>query len=119
MRPEAHRLGQALLDHHRRVVAQHPPRPSRDPDPARYTIRYSTLCNQAGVPHVVRIVGAFLGELAEWCSDEGLPPLNSLAVGESGQPGEGYDGAGGFKSINWVYDVVDCIRCDRYPQKMP
>jgi hypothetical protein len=62
MRAEAHRLGQALLDHHRQVTRQMPP--GKKVIPARYTIRYGTLCTNAGVPHILRIVGSFLGLLA-------------------------------------------------------
>ena len=41
MRAEAHRLGQALLDHHRQVTRQMPP--GKKIISARYTIRYGTL----------------------------------------------------------------------------
>ncbi len=116
MRPEALRLGQALLDHHRLTTSQVPPGKGIIAD--RYTIRYGTLCTNAGVPHVLRIVGSFLGEVAEWCADKGYPPLNSLAVNETGLPGEGYDGAGGFKITAWPADVENCIRFTGYPAKM-
>jgi hypothetical protein len=84
-----------------------------------YAPRYGVLCDRAGVPHVLPIVGYFLGEVAEWCKAEGHPPLNSLAVNDTGMPGDGYDEAGGFKIINWPADVERCIRCTSYPAKMP
>jgi len=85
----------------------------------RYTVRYGDLCSAAGVPHLTRIVGGFLGEVAEWCAHAGYPPLNSLAVNESGLPGEGYDGAGGFTLVNWPKEVEECVRYGSYPARMP
>lgn len=118
MRPEARTIGQALLDHHRATTQAHPP--SQRILIKRYTITYSTLCERAGVPHLKRTVGSFLGEIAEWCADNQYPPLNSLAVNqETGQPGEGYDRAGGFLIINWPTDVEECVRFQRFPSRMP
>lgn len=117
MRSEAHALGLALLDHHRAVTTQHPP--GKRIITARYTIRYGVLCDRARLPHLVRIVGAFLGDVAEWCKAGDFPPLNALAVGENGVPGEGYDGAGGFKGSDWVQDVEKCIRFTGYPTEIP
>jgi hypothetical protein len=117
MRTEARALGQALLDHHRAITTQHPP--GKRLITAKYTIRYGVLCDRARLPHLVRIVGAFLGDVAEWCAAGNLPPLNALAVGENGVPGDGYDGAGGFKGSDWVRDVEKCIRFAGYPTTMP
>jgi hypothetical protein len=118
MRAEAHALGQSLLDHHRAKTAAIPP--GKRLIAARYTLSYSDLCARAGAAHLTRVAGSFLGEIAQWCADSGYPPLNALAVSSSsGQPGEGYDGAGGFKSINWVVDVEACIRFTNYPEKLP
>jgi hypothetical protein len=118
MRPEARALGQALLDHHRQKTTA--TTPSKRVLLARYTISYSDLCARAGVPHLTRIAGSFLGEIAQWCADNGYPPLNSLAVNAStGQPGEGYDGAGGFKAVNWPPDAERCVRFTGYPAKIP
>jgi hypothetical protein len=87
---------------------------------SRYTISYSDLCAKAGVPHVTRIVGSFLQEIAEWCANQPYPPLNSLAVNAStGQPGDGYDGAGGFRMLDWPVEVEQCIQFAGYPAKMP
>jgi len=118
MREEAHALGQALLGHHHATTTANPP--GRHVIISRYTISYSDICARAGAEHLTRIVGSFLGELAQWCADNRYPPLNSLAVNSTtGQPGEGYDGAGGFKAINWATEVEQCIRWTGYPAKMP
>lgn len=118
MRAEARALAQVLLDHHRAKVALHPPKPGRI-IPSRYTIRYGDLCSKAGAPHLTRIVGNFLQDVAEWCDASGFPPLNSLAVNETGMPGDGYDGAGGFIIVNWPSDVEACVRFTAYPASPP
>lgn len=118
MRPEARVLGQELLNLHKARTAAHPP--GKRLALQRYTISYSDLCASAGVPHITRIVGGFLGEIAEWCATNNFPPLNALAVNsQSGQPGEGFDGAGGFKAIDWPKHVEECVRFTSYPAKMP
>ena len=105
------------MDHHQGQTTLFPP--GKSVVHGKYTIRYGVLCTRAGVPHVTRIVGEFLQEIAEWCSVSGFPPLNSLAVNDTGMPGDGYDGAGGFKIINWPKEVDDCIRFKGYPARMP
>jgi hypothetical protein len=117
VRLEARKLGQALLDHHRARTKEYPP--GKRVLVPRYTIRYADLCNRAGVSHVLRIVGTFLGEVAEWCAEEGFPPLNSLAIGQGGVPGEGYDGAGSFHAEDWPKDAEACVRFGGYPATMP
>lgn len=120
MRAETVKLGQALLDHHRATTTRLPPHTVRRIIPSQYTIQYSKLCEQAGVPHVLRMVGSFLGEVAEWCAARGYPPINSLAVnGTTGLPGDGYDGAGGFHIVNWPANVEQCIRFPGYPVAFP
>jgi hypothetical protein len=39
-------------------------------------------------------------------------------VNETGVPGVGYDGAGGFKAKHWDDDVERCVRFAAYPTKM-
>lgn len=117
MRPEARALGNALLSQHRETTTRHPPGARVRPD--RYTIRYGVLCERARVPHLVRSVGPFLVEVAEWCEAEGFPPLHALAVGQAGMPSDGYDGAGGFRMIDWATDVETCIRFTGYPAAIP
>lgn len=116
MSPEGRAICRALLDHHHTSVKQRPP--GKAIVPAQYTIRYSDLCARAGVPHLTRIIGSFLAEVAEWCDANGYPPLNALAVNDTGMPGGGYDGAGGFKIIDWPTEVEDCIRYMSYPARL-
>jgi hypothetical protein len=116
MKPESRALGQALLDHHQLVTKKHPP--GKKVVASKYTIQYGILCLQAGLPHLVRIVGTFLGEVADWCAEHKYPPLNALAVNETGVPGVGYDGAGGFKAQHWDIYVDECVRFQTYPAKM-
>jgi hypothetical protein len=68
--------------------------------------------------HLVRIVGPPVGDVAEQCQAGNFPPLSAPAVGETGLPVQGYDGAGGFKGSNWVEDVEKCIRFAGYPATM-
>ncbi len=118
MRAESVKLGQALLNHHLAKTSAFPP--GKRLTVSKYTIAYGDLCAAAGVPHLIKVVGNFLQDIAEWSSNNGHPPLNALAVnGTSGIPGEGYDGAGGFKAINWAVDVEKCIRCTGYPKTFP
>ena|ERR1019366_3336665 len=118
MRAESRALCRELLLHHQAMTAAHPP--GKHVITRRYTLAYGDLCSRAGVPHLTRIVGQFLAEVAEWCADSGFPPLNALAVnGTTGVPGEGYDGAGGFAAVDWPDDVEACIRFNGYPAAPP
>jgi len=87
MTPEAQAITQALLYHHRSLESPE----SRPENPDAYTIQYGKLCERAGVPWLTRSVGQFLQETAEWCESHGWPPINSLAVNDTGMPGGGYD----------------------------
>jgi len=117
IKPESRALAQALLDHHRARVTELPPRGK--PATAQYLVRYGDLCAKAGVPHLTRVVGPFLREIAEWCKAAGYPPLNALAVNQTGMPGEGYDGAGGYVMNEWPKDVEACILFTGYPARLP
>lgn len=120
MRAETVKLGQSLLAHHQATTVMLPPHTLKRLIHGRYTIPYGRLCEQAGVSHVLTIVGSFLGEIADWCAAKSYPPLNSLAVKVStGLPGDGYDGAGGFHIVNWPADVERCIRFTKYPRVFP
>lgn len=116
MKPQSRALGQALLDHHNRMTKKHPP--GEKILWTRYTIQYGKLCAKAGVPsNLVRGVGAFLSEVAQWCAGQGYPPLHSLAVNvKTGTPGPGYEKVGGFKLAEWPSDVERCIRFSDYPE---
>jgi hypothetical protein len=79
-------------------------------------IAYGPLCELAGYPDIVRSVGRYLQETAEWCAEHGLPPLNALAVnGETRMPGESYDVAPGCSLLNWEAEVRACIDYPDYP----
>ncbi len=122
MRQESLALGQILLEQHKVATTQRPPHPDKKLIFSNYTIPYGQLCARAGTPHITAIVGSFLAEIAEWCAEEGWPPLNALAVNhETRIPGEGYDGAGlGLCNIvKWPSEVETCIRFNKYPRKMP
>ena len=118
MKALSRKLGNTLLEHHRFKTAQFPPGKAVNPD--KYTIYYSDLCERAGVSEITAGGGQFLAEVAEWCSERQLPPLNSLAVSlETRMPGEGYDGAPGSNIARWPAEVEACIRCTEYPQSLP
>lgn len=118
MRPESKLLGQALLDHRRRTVTQHPP--GNKLNLSRHTVAYGELCNRAGVPHLTKSVGSFLQEIALWCQSAGYPPLNALAVSAAtGIPGEGYDGAGDCEIVHWPAQAESAVRFTGYPGAMP
>jgi hypothetical protein len=75
------------------------------------------MCDRAGVPHLTRSPGRFLAEVAKWCEDRGLPPINALAVnGNTGMPGDNYDGAPGCHLLTWPAEVNAAIRCRDYPE---
>jgi hypothetical protein len=113
MRPVSRALGQILLDHHQQTTSRHPLGAIFDIN--RDAIRYGDLCSRAGVPHLTRIVGGFLAEIAEWCAANGWPPINSLAVnGETRIPGEGY-----YDIAKWPSEVEECIRFNGYPTQTP
>src|SRR5437867_4561554 len=111
--PEAVALTNVLLEHHARVCRR-PGGPPRDVDSC--LIVYGSLCDRAGLPYLTRSVGNFLQEVAEWCSDNDWPPLNSLAVNQdSRMPGECYDLAPGCSLLNWPDQLKACIAFRSYP----
>ena len=117
MRPESRALAQELLNHHWIKIAQIPP--GKHPIIRQYTIRYGDLCGRAGVPHLTRRVGSFLQEVAVWCQSKKYPPLNALAVNDTEMPGDGYDGAGDCKIVDWPRQATDCIQFVGYPAVVP
>lgn len=114
MKRESVLLANELLAHHRRVVASKPP--GKRVIHSNYTIPYGQLCQRAGVPHALANISFFLLEVAEWSAANNWPALNALAVNaESGIPGEGYDGAGGFKITEWPAELDRCVRFAGFP----
>jgi len=113
MSPEAEKLAQALLDHHKEVC-----RPQTEAGTCvdSCLVTYGDLCERAGLSHLKPKVGKFLREVALWCHDKNWPPLNALAVNhETRRPGRGYDGAPGCNQERWQDDVTACIRFADYP----
>src|SRR3954469_21919580 len=117
MSPVARAICQALLDHHRQVC-----RPGGGDAGSidSCVIAYGELCHRAGVPAVVRKVGHFLQEVAEWCDRGAYPPLNSLAVNQdSRMPGDNYDVAPGCSLLEWPAQAQSCIAFTGYPDRVP
>ncbi|HSE90215.1 MAG TPA: hypothetical protein VLJ79_28665 [Candidatus Binatia bacterium] len=113
MSPEAQKLAQALLDHHRKVCRL---QSEASPSLESCLIIYGDLCEKAGLSHLKPNVGKFLREVAQWCHDNGWPPLNALAVNhDTRRPGHGYDNAPGCSLERWQDDVAACIRFTDYP----
>lgn len=112
MSPEARALAQVLLDHHREVCR----RPDGPPSADSALIPYGVLCEGAGLPDLSRNVGPFLREIAQWCYENGWPPINSLAVNYATRmPGRGYDKAPSCSLLSWPDEVAACIEFTGYP----
>jgi hypothetical protein len=113
MSPEAQKLAQALLDHHRKVCGLHSQVGSSVDS---CLIAYGDLCERAGLPHLKPTVGRYLREVAQWCHDSGRPPLNALAVNHDTQrPGRGYDDAPGCSLKSWRDELAAAINFSGYP----
>jgi hypothetical protein len=115
MRAESVALLEVLVTHHRATC-----RRSDRAAPPRETclITYGALCQRAGVPNLTRVVGQSLLEVAQWCEERALPPINSLAVNaETRMPGENYDVAPNCSLLDWPADADACIRCRDYPAR--
>ncbi len=115
MRPETEQLAGRLLQCHAAIRATRTPATVTPKD----LIPYGKLCDDVGLSYLTRGVGPFLGELAQWCCDHGLPPLNSLAINaEELKPGPGYDDAAGCSEITWWQEVQACVAA-QYPAHIP
>ena len=113
MSPEARALAQVLLEHHRQACR---PPSGAPPSVASTLIPYGVLCDRAGLSYVTHHVGPFLREIAQWCYDNGWPPINSLAVNyATHMPGEGYKKAPGCSLRHWPEEVAACIEFLGYP----
>ena len=111
MSPEAKALAQALLDHHRQVC-----RPDKQATIESCLITYGALCERAEVAHLKAVAGRYLREVAQWCHENGWPPLNALAVNqETRKPGHGYDGAPDCSLARWPDQAAACASFEDYP----
>lgn len=83
------------------------------------TISYKALLIKVGAPEsLAESIGNYLGEVAEWCDERGMPPVNALAINASfGMPGPGYFTAAGATE-KWESDVRKCIAFKGYPSRM-
>jgi hypothetical protein len=117
---EARAVANVLLAQHREVCrrVKISIEDSSDDVVNECTLTYGTVCERAKMLHLTHIVGRFMEEVAQWCADNGWPPLNSLAVNaESWIPGGGYDGAGGIcDQCLWPQQVRECIKFRKYPR---
>jgi hypothetical protein len=114
MRLETEMIAARLLKCHAAITAKRTPETVSPND----LIPYGKLCVDAGITELTRVVGIFLGEIAEWCNANDLPPLNSLAINaEEMKPGPGYKDAVGCSEINWWRDVKRCIAA-KYPARI-
>ena len=116
MSPEARKLVQALLDHHRKVCRS---QSGEALSVHSCVIIYGDLCERAGLPHLKSAVGKYLREIAQWCHDNGWPPLNALAVNhDTHRPGRGYRTAPGCSLERWQDDAAACIKFADYPDRV-
>src|SRR4051812_17740338 len=112
MKPISYALYNALLQHHLHVCRQHLLRP---PILDRCTIRYAALIDLAGLDLPPIATGPFLAEIADWCSKNKWPPLNSLVVNDTGMPGDNYDLAVGCSLLDWPRQATECVAFEAYP----
>ena len=114
MRLETELIANRLLRCHDEVAAKK----TADTVTPKDLLPYGKLCEDVGLPFLTHAVGNFLGEVAEWCYQNGLPPLNSLAINaEEMKPGQGYNDAVGCSEINWWNEVKACIAA-KYPARI-
>jgi hypothetical protein len=80
-------------------------------------ISYGELCQRAGYPQVTESVGAHLQQIADWCRENGWPPLNALAVNAStGMPGDGYNIPLNCDSSRWWEQANAALLFEGYPE---
>jgi hypothetical protein len=116
MSPEAQKLAQALLDHHKKVCRL---QTEATAGVDSCLVTYGDLCERASLSHLKPSVGKFLREVAQWCLENGWPPLNALAVNhDTGKPGHGYDGAPGCSLARWEDEATACIKFGAYPARV-
>ena len=114
---EARRLANILLEHHRHLRTDLKLTP--ETVTPQHMLPHGELCARADLQFLTQTVGHFLGQVAEWCYEKRVPPLNSLAVNAATRvPGDGYDGAAGCSLANWWNEVRACVACKKYPQQI-
>jgi hypothetical protein len=114
---EARKLANILLEHHRYLRTDLTL--TADTIAPKHMLPYGELCARAELEHLTRTVGYFLAQVAGWCWERQLPPLNSLAVNAvTKEPGGGYDEAVGCSLANWWDEVRACVACEKYPRQI-
>ncbi|HZR64340.1 MAG TPA: hypothetical protein VFA85_04280 [Terriglobales bacterium] len=104
MTPEAQLLAKELFKHQKKLRKD-------------LLVTYKTLCEKAHVPFNRATIGGFLGEIAMWCRERSLPPINALAINKhDGKPGYNYTNAVGCSDDTWPSDIGKCLT-SRYPSK--
>lgn len=115
MSDRAVKLANALLQHQRRFRRE--PKNVNQKSVEKAIIAYQAIGTNAHIGW--RDIGQPLRDIAEWCDEQGWPPLNSLAVNnKTHEPSKEYDGAGNFQLAQWCYDVRKCIGFSGYPKKV-
>ena len=121
MNPLFYDLGDALLTRHSQICLKFTGKPEDVSEDLKgeAIISYKELLDVIGAPESLAVsIGRYLGELAEWCQERDLPPINALAVnGKFEKPGAGYYIASGCGE-NWEREVRDCIAYKKYPPKI-
>jgi hypothetical protein len=121
MKFESRALGNVLLRRYQalcRPLARRGPDDVDNDDINRCIVSYGDLCEWAGLGRsYAHPSGNFLVEVAQWCQENDLPPLNALAVkGDTRYPGDGYSSAPGCQ--DWFNDVKHVIACTDYPAQI-
>lgn len=115
MSPVAIAYLNSLLSHHASTCRVRRP-PPEDPDDC--VVTYSQLNESVGNPIGLGAMKRPLSEIAKWCTDRQMPPINSLVVRfDTRQPGEGYDEASGCHLVSWHREALAAIAYDDYPAR--
>lgn len=116
MSPVAELFLNSLLAHHATTCRVRRPPPADFDD---CLITYSQLNESVGSPITLGLMKRPLSEIATWCTDRGMPPINSLVVRfDSRQPGDGYDQASGCSIISWYQEAIASVGFDGYPARI-
>jgi hypothetical protein len=109
--PEAVLVCQVLLNHQRSIV-----RLKRRPPFQQCLITYGEVCEAAGLPLLTEAISICLWEIAEFCADNGWPPLNAIVINaRTREPGKGYEKAPGCSRESWLDEAQRCLDFAHYP----
>jgi hypothetical protein len=109
--PEATALCQVLLNHQRAILSA-----ANRPRFQDCLITYRELCDAAGLPLLTESINGCLWEIAEFCAENGWPPLNAIVVNaRTHEPGRSYDKAPGCSLKDWLDEAQRCLEFPHYP----